>query len=131
MTDKPEESEKDKKEDRRRWEVRNGFKEKFERWYQQIVGNYYRDGELKKLEANRGNLIKYSEIVKTLSNTWADIRNHDSDFVEVKMLWYKKEGTNTEVDTEEGLIEMVERIRIGGEQLREEKKVKEEGCKKK
>ena len=87
MTDKPEESEKDKKEDKRRLEVRNGFKEKFERWYQQIVGNYYKDGELKKLEANRGNLIKYNEIVKTLSNTWADIRNHDSDFVEVKMLW--------------------------------------------
>ena len=54
MTDKPEESEKDKKEDKRRLEVRNGFKKTFERWYQQIVGNYYRDGELKKLEANRG-----------------------------------------------------------------------------
>ena len=30
------------------------------------------------------------------------------------------------VDTQDGLIEMVERIRIGEEQLREEKKVKED-----
>ena len=101
------------------------------RWYQEIVGDYYNEGHLTKLSADKGQLIRYSEIVKTLSSTWADIRNHDSDFVEVKMLWYKKEVTDTEVDTEEGLIEMVERIRIGGEQLREEKKVKEEGCKKK
>ena len=42
------------------------------------------------------------------------------------MLWYKKEGINTEVETEDGLIEMVERIRIGKEQLHEEKKVKED-----
>ena len=66
MTDKPEESEKDKKEDKRRLEVRKGFKDTFEKWYQQIVGNYYKDGELKKLEANRGKLIRYNEIVKTL-----------------------------------------------------------------
>ena len=65
-------------------------------------------------------------LVKTLSNTWADIRNLDSDFGEVKTLWYKHEGENTQVDTEEGLIEMVERVRIGEEQLREEKKVKED-----
>ena len=57
-----------------------------------------------KLKVNKGNLIKYSEIVKTLSNTWADIRNQDSDFGEVKMLWHKKEGDNTQVDKEEGLI---------------------------
>ena len=50
----------------------------------------------------------------------------DSDFGEVKTLWYKHEGKNTEVDTEEGLIEMVERVRIGEEQLRKEKKVKED-----
>ena len=83
-----------------------------------VVGNYYQDGELKKLEANRGKLIRYNEIVKTLSNTWADIRNHDSDFTEVKMLRYKKEGIDTDIDAEDGLIEMVERIRIGEEQLR-------------
>ena len=46
--------------------MRDGFKEKFEKWYQIIVGNYYRDGELGKLKANKGELIKYSEIVKTL-----------------------------------------------------------------
>ena len=44
LMDKPEESEKDKKENKRREDVRNGFKEKFKRWYQIIVGNYYRDG---------------------------------------------------------------------------------------
>ena len=66
MTDKPEESEKDKKEDKRRLEVRKGFKETFEKWYQEIVGNYYKDGELNKLEVNRGKLIRYNEIVKTL-----------------------------------------------------------------
>ena len=126
MTDKPEESEKDKKEDKRRLEVRKGFKDTFEKWYQQIVGNYYQDGELKRLEAKRGKLIRYNEIVKTLSNTWADIRNHDSDFLEIKNLCYKKEGIDTDIDAEDGLIEMVERIRIGEEQLREEKKVKED-----
>ena len=62
MRDKPEESEKDKKENKRREEVRNSFKEKFEKWYQVIVGNYYRDGELTKLKVNKENLIKYSEI---------------------------------------------------------------------
>ena len=69
MKDKPEESEKDKKENKCRLEVRNSFKEKFEKWYQLIIGDYYKDGELMKPKVNNGNLIKYSEIVKTLSNT--------------------------------------------------------------
>ena len=77
----------------RNWYIWTGFKFALtERWYQLIVGDYYKDGELMKLKVNKGNLIKYSEIVKTLSNTWADIRNLDSDFGEVKTLWYKQEG---------------------------------------
>ena len=40
MTDKPEESEKDKKEDKRRLEVRKGFRETSQKWYQEIVWTY-------------------------------------------------------------------------------------------
>ena len=115
MTDKPEESEKDKKEDNRRLEVRKGFRETFQKWYQEIVWNYYKDGELNKLEVNRGKIIRYNEIVKTLSGTWADIRNHDSDFVEVKTIHYMNDGRDATIDTEDGLIEMIKRIRIGEE----------------
>ena len=57
MTDKPEESEKDKKENKRREDVRDSFKEKFEKWYQIIVGNHYRDGELTKLKVDKGNVM--------------------------------------------------------------------------
>ena len=78
------------------------------------------------MKANKGELIKYSEIVKTLSNTWADIRNFDSDFGKVRKLTYKLGEEDKVVDTEEGLIEMLERVRIGEEQLREEKKAKED-----
>ena len=51
MTDKPEESEKDKKEEKRRLEVRKGFKETFEKWYQEIVGNYYTTTRMEKLKS--------------------------------------------------------------------------------
>ena len=126
LGEEPEETEKEKKENKRRQDVRDGFKEKYEKWYQIIVANYYKDGELEKLKANKGELIKYGEIVKNLSNTWADIRNFDSDFGKVRKLKYKLGEDEKDVDTEEGLIEMLERVRVSEDQIREEKKAKED-----
>ena len=126
LGEEPVETEKERKENKRREDVRDGFKEKYEKWYQVIVANYMKDGELERLKATKGELIKYGEIVKNLSNTWADIRNFDSDFGKIRKLKYKLEGEEKDVDTEEGLIEMLERVRAGEDQIREEKKAKED-----
>merc|ERR1711942_252452 len=122
LGEEPVETEKERKENQRRKEVREGFKEKYEKWYQIIVADYIRDGEVAKLKATRTQLIKYGEIVKNLTSTWADIRNLDSDFGEVRTLKYKLEGEEKDIDTEDGLIEMSERIREGEEQMKEERK---------
>ena len=82
--------------------------------------------EIGKLTATKPQLIKYGEIVKSLGGTWADIRNFDSDFMEVRKLNYKVDGEEQEVDTEDGLIEMSERIREAEEKLKEERKAKED-----
>ena len=106
LGEEPVETEKERKENQRREEVRDGFKEKYEKWYQLIVADYMKDGELEKLKATKTQLIKYGEIVKNLSSTWADIRNFDSDFGKVRKLKYKLDGVEKEVDTEDGIIEM-------------------------
>ena len=113
-------------ENKRKKDVRDGFKEKYEKWYQTIVGNYVSEGEIGELNATKTQLIKYGEIVKSLTGTWADIRNFDSDFVEVRKLKYEVDGIEKEIDTEDGLIEMSERIREGEEKLKEERKSKED-----
>ena len=85
-----------------------------------------KDGELEKLKATKTQLIKYGEILKNLSSTWADIRNFDSDFGKIRTLKYKLDGVEKDVDTEDGIIEMSERVREGEDQIREEKKAKED-----
>merc|ERR1711942_231295 len=126
LGEEPVETEKERKENQRRKDVREGFKEKYERWYHIIVAAYIADGEAAKLKATKTQLIKYGEIVKNLTETWADIRNFDSDFVEVRKLKYHADGEEKEIDTEDGLIEMSERIREGEEKLKEERKAKED-----
>ena len=62
-------SEKDKKEAERKKGIRDDFKEAMRKWDQEIVGKWYRDGDLKQLEADKHKLIRYNEIIKTLSTT--------------------------------------------------------------
>ena len=63
LGEEPVETEKERKENQRRKDVREGFKEKYERWYHMIVAAYITDGEAAKLKATKTQLIKYGEIV--------------------------------------------------------------------
>ena len=81
---------------------------------------------LKQIEADKHKLIRYNEIIKTLSNTWSEIRANDDQFTEVKLIEFKKEGEDSSKTTEEGLIEMIERVKIREEEVRETKRIKEE-----
>ena len=82
---------------------------------------------LKQLEADKHKLIRYNEIIKTLFTTWSDIRAKDDQFAEVKLIQFNKEGDNSTITTEEeGLIEMIERVKIREEEVRETKRIKKE-----
>ena len=63
LGEEPIETEKEKKENKRKKDVRDGFKEKYEKWYQTIVGDYMGGEEIGKLTATKTQLIKYGEIV--------------------------------------------------------------------
>ena len=73
---------------------------------------------LKQIEADKHKLIRYNEIIKTLSNTWSEIRANDDQFTEVKLIEFKKEGEDSSKTTKEGLIEMIERVKIREEEVR-------------
>ena len=105
-------SDKDKKEAERKKGIREDFNEAARKWYQEIVGNWYEGGALKQLEADKSQLIRYNEIIKTLSTKWVDIRGKDDRFTEVKLIHFNKEGKDSTIATEEGMIEMIERVKI-------------------
>ena len=107
-------------------QIREDFNEAARKWYQEIVGNWYEGGVLKKLEADKNKLIRYDEIIKTLSTKWVDIRGKDDRFTEVKLIHFSKEGKNSTIATEEGIIEMIERVKIREEEMKESKRIKEE-----
>ena len=92
--------------------IREDFNEAARKWYQEIVGNWYEGGALKQLEADKSELIRYNEIIKTLSTKWVDIRGKDDRFTEVKLIHFNKEGKDSTIATEEGMIEMIERDKI-------------------
>ena len=122
----PRASKKEKKEADRKKGIRDDFKEAARKWYQDM-GDWYRDGVLKQLEADKHKLIRYNEIIKTLFTTWSDIRAKDDQFAEVKLIQFNKEGDNSTITTEEeGLIEMIERVKIREEEVRETKRIKKE-----
>ena len=75
------------------------------------MGNWYEGGALKQLEADKSQLIRYNEIIKTLSAKWVDIRGKEDQFTEVKTIHFNKEGEDSTIPTEEGLINK----RRGGE----------------
>ena len=119
-------SNKDKKEAERKKGIREDFSEAARKWYQEIMGNWYDGGVLKQLEADKSQLIRYNEIIKTLSNKWVDIRGKDDPFTEVKLIHFNKEGKDSTIATEEGMIEMIERVKIREEEMKESKRIKEE-----
>ena len=126
LGEEPVETEKERKDNQRRKDVREGFKNKYEKWYHTIVAAYIADGKIQKLKGSKTQLIKYGEIVKSLAGTWADIRNFDSDCAEVRVLKYHVGELEKDVEVEDGLIEMSERIREAEEELKEERKAKED-----
>ena len=68
-------TEKEQKEADRKKGIRDDFKVAAKKWYQEIVWDWYQGGELKRLEADKHKLIRYNEIIKTLTNTWT-VKKH-------------------------------------------------------
>ena len=68
-------TEKEQKEADRKKGITDDFKVEAKKWYQEIVWDWYQGGELKRLEADKHKLIRYNEIIKTLTNTWT-VKKH-------------------------------------------------------